>query len=110
MFWKQAIPSPPLRTRLADAQRVVYVIGGMIVSWALAVVLALAPHPLYGYYAHLSARPGGISAMADQQLAAGVMWVPGSITFLIVVLVYVNRWLTPTAPAPTPAPRLAGEH
>ena len=43
----------------------------MIVSWALAVVLALAPHPLYGFYAHLASRPGGISAMADQQIAAG---------------------------------------
>ena len=105
MFWKQVIPSPPLRTRLVAAQRVLYVIGAMIVSWALAVVLALAPHPLYDFYAHQASRPGGISAMADQQLAAGVMWVPGSITFLIVVFVYVHRWLTPPEPA---APRLPG--
>jgi putative membrane protein len=110
MFFKQIIPSPPLHTSLAAAQRVAYAIGGMIVSWALAVALAIAPHPLYGFYAHLGSRPGGISALADQQLAAGVMWVPGSVTFLIVVLVYVNRWLTPTSPAPAPTPRLAGEH
>jgi cytochrome c oxidase assembly factor CtaG len=110
MFFKQAIPSPPLRTLLRAPQRVAYAIGGMIVSWALAVVLALAPAPLYGHYAHLPTRPGGISALADQQLAAGVMWVPGSITFLIVVLVYVNRWLAPGAPASTSAPRLAGGH
>jgi putative membrane protein len=110
LFWKQAIPSPPLHTRLLAAQRVVLLIGGMIVSWALAVVLALAPHPLYSYYAHLSSRPGGISAMADQQLAAGVMWVPGSITFLIVLFVYVHRWLLPPSPG-SPRPRqLAGEH
>jgi cytochrome c oxidase assembly factor CtaG len=108
LFWKQAIPSPPLHTGLVAAQRVVYAIGGMIVSWVLAVVLALAPHPLYGFYAHQASRPGGISAMADQQLAAGIMWVPGSITFLIVVFIYLHRWLAPTAPAP--APRLAGEH
>ena len=108
LFWKQAIPSPPLHTGVVAAQRVVYAIGGMIVSWVLAVVLALAPHPLYGFYAHQASRPGGISAMADQQLAAGIMWVPGSITFLIVVFIYLHRWLAPTAPAP--APRLAGEH
>src|SRR5208282_6510735 len=36
MFWKQVIPSPPLRARLLDVERVVYLIGGMIVSWALA--------------------------------------------------------------------------
>ncbi len=110
LFWKQVIPSPPLRTRLVAAQRVLYVIGGMIVSWALAVVLALAPNPLYGFYAHQASRPGGISAIADQQLAAGIMWVPGSITFLIVVFVYVHRWLMPPTPSTARAPRLAGEH
>jgi putative membrane protein len=114
LFWKQVIPSPPLRTPLVAAQRAAYAIGGMIVSWVLAVVLALAPHPLYGFYAHRASRPGGITALADQQLAAGVMWVPGSITFLIVVFVYIHRWLAPaasiTAPAAAPAPRLAGEH
>jgi cytochrome c oxidase assembly factor CtaG len=112
MFFKQVIPSPPLRTVLGAPERVVYAIGGMIVSWALAVVLALAPDPLYSYYAHLPSRPGGISALADQQLAAGVMWVPGSVTFLIVVFVYVHRWLAPPPPAPvsTPAPRLASGH
>jgi len=110
MFFKQVIPSPPLHARLSAVHRVVFAIGGMIVSWVLAVVLALAPHPLYSYYAHLTSRPGGISAMADQQLAAGIMWVPGSITFLIVVFVYVHRWLLPSAPGNAPATRLASEH
>jgi putative membrane protein len=110
LFWKQVIPSAPLRIRLMAPQRVVFLIGGMIVSWALAVVLALAPHPLYSYYAHLSSRPGGISAMADQQLAAGIMWVPGSVTFLIVLFVYVHRWLLPPSPDSARTQRLASEH
>jgi len=110
MFWKQVVPSPPLRARLDASQRVLYTVGAMIVSWVLAVVLALAPHPLYAFYAHMASRPGGISAMADQQLAAGIMWVPGSITFVIVIFVYVHRWLMPPAPGPVRAPRLASEH
>ncbi len=107
MFWKQVIPSPPLHARLPDVQRVLYVIGAMIVSWGLAVVLALAPDPLYGTYLHEASRPGGISAIADQHLAAGIMWVPGSITFLIVMLTYVHRWLMPPTPGPTRSPGLA---
>jgi cytochrome c oxidase assembly factor CtaG len=108
LFWKQVIPSAPLRARLGAPQRVVYLVGAMIVTWMLAVVLALAPHPLYSFYAHEATRAGGISAMADQQIAAGVMWVPGSITFLIVIFAYVHRWLSP--PAPAPEPRLVGGH
>ncbi len=110
LLFKQVIASPPLRARLDDTQRLLYVVAAMTVSWILAVVLAIAPSPLYGHYAHMSSRPGGISALADQQLAAGVMWVPGSITFLVLIFVYVHRWLAPQQAAAGTAPRLAGEH
>jgi putative membrane protein len=106
MFWKQVIHSPPLRARLSSVQRVAYLVGAMVVSWVLAIVLALAPDPLYSFYAHEASRAGGISALTDQQIAAGVMWVPGSITFVVVIFVHVHRWL---APAPA-APRLASGH
>ncbi len=110
LLFKQVIPSPPLQARLGEAQRLIYVIAAMTVSWVLAVVLALAPEPLYGHYAHLASRPGGISALADQQLAAGVMWVPGSVPFVIIILMYVHRWLAPPESGSNRAPRLAGEH
>jgi putative membrane protein len=109
MLWKHVIDSPPLHAPLSSLQRVIYVVGAMVVSWALAVVLALAPHPLYAHYAHELTRPGGISAIADQQVAAGVMWVPGSVTFVIVIFIYVHRWLTPAAVRANSS-RLAGEH
>ncbi len=110
LMFKQVIPSPPLRVRLNDVQRVLYVIAAMTVSWVLAVILALAPKPLYPHYAHLATRPGGISALADQQLAAGIMWVPGSITFVIIIFVYVHRWLAPPAPGSSAAPSMASGH
>ena len=82
----------------------------MVVSWVLAIVLALAPDPLYAFYAHEASRPGGISALTDQQIAAGIMWVPGSITFVIVIFAYVHRWLAPAPPVPTGTARLASDH
>ncbi len=106
LFFKHLIPSPPLRAPLGDGGRALFAVAGMTVSWILAVALAVAPNPLYPHYAQLASRPGGISALADQQLAAGVMWVPGSITFLILVLVHVHRWLA----APAPETRLASGH
>jgi putative membrane protein len=110
MFWKQVIHSPPLHARLSAVQRVAYLVGAMTVSWVLAVVLALAPDPLYSFYAHEASRPGGISALTDQQIAAGIMWVPGSVTFVIVIFVYVHRWLAPAPPVNAGAPRLASDH
>ncbi len=99
MFWKQVIDSPPLRAPLGELWRIAYLVGAMVVMWVLAVVLAFAPHPLYGAYAQMGSRPGGISAIADQQVAAGIMWVPGSIPLLVVLFVYCNRWLSPGEPA-----------
>jgi len=110
MFWKQVIDSPPLHACLSPPARVAYAIGAMVVSWVLAVILALAPHPLYAHYAHEASRPGGISAIADQQIAAGIMWVPGSIAFVIVIFAYVHRWLVGPAPGSSRPPRLASEH
>jgi putative membrane protein len=109
MFWKHVIDSPPLHAPLSELQRIVYLIGAMVAMWVLAVVLALAPHPLYGAYAQQASRPGGISALADQQIAAGIMWVPGSIPFVILLFVYLNRWLAPTrAPLPSKQPGTVG--
>ncbi|HEY2630907.1 MAG TPA: cytochrome c oxidase assembly protein [Solirubrobacteraceae bacterium] len=109
MFWKQVIDSPPLHAPLSELWRVVYLIGAMVVMWLLAIVIALAPRPLYSAYAHEVSRPGGISALVDQQMAAGIMWVPGSITFVLVLFVYLHRWLTP-AGVKAPAARLVGDH
>jgi cytochrome c oxidase assembly factor CtaG len=115
LFWAQVIESPPLRPRLSEAWRVAYVTLGATACWILAMVLAFAPSPLYAGYESLGSRPGGISALADQQLAAGIMWGPGSIPFGIFVFLALYRWLggrpTPTPwrqDAPADPPRRAG--
>ena len=92
--------------------------GGILVGWVLAIVLALAPSPLYSAYSSLAHRPGGLSALGDQQIAAGVMWVPGSIAFTIAFIVFLYRWLGPepagrrphaSASRAPPIPDLRGE-
>jgi putative membrane protein len=98
LFWAQLLPSWPLHRRLHFGGRLVYTLLASLPSWLLAVVLAFSPTPLYSVYADLSSRPGGISALGDQRLAAGVMWVPGSIPFALAILVDVYRLLgQPTA-------------
>ena len=95
LFWLQVADSPPVRARLGYGARAIYLTGAMLVSWALAVVLALASTPLYPAYADLPHRTAGLTALADQQLAGGLMWVPGSIPFTIAVIWALYRWLDP---------------
>lgn len=94
IFWAAVLGAPPLRERLDDAQRCFYLVLAMVPGWILAIVLAFARSPLYDYD-KLAHRPGGISALADQQLAAGVMWVPGSVAYTAVACWFLYRWLDP---------------
>src|ERR1700730_12281467 len=91
LFWAQVIDQHPFHARLGSLQRAVYVFLGTIQAWALAAVLAFATAPYYAY-ALLPTRPGSISALTDQQCGAGIMWVPGSITFSIVFLSSLYLW------------------
>jgi putative membrane protein len=95
LYWARVIDSAPFRAPLGWLGRVVYTTTGMLVGWVLAVVLAFAPTPLYHAYAALPSRPGGLSALGDQQIAAGVMWVPGSIVYMVALLIFFYRWLGP---------------
>jgi putative membrane protein len=93
LLWAQVLDSPPLRIRLTAPRRVYYIVAATAVAWLLSLVLAFAPSPLYPAYAHLAHRPGGISALADQQIAAGVMLGPGSLAATLYVFVGLFRWL-----------------
>jgi cytochrome c oxidase assembly factor CtaG len=101
LFWARVIDPGPLRPRLVWPTRIAYVVSAMVVGWALAITLVLVPHAIYPHYAHLAHRPGGISALTDQQLAGGVMWVLGSLSYTVAMMMGVYRWLEPdTAPRP----------
>jgi putative membrane protein len=94
LFWSQLVDSPPVRSRLDYPARALHATVATGASWLLAIVIALS-EPLYEGYAQLASRPGGISALADQQLAAGIMWVPGSIPLGVAILLFAYRWLEP---------------
>jgi putative membrane protein len=93
LFWARVVDPGPLRPRLVWPMRIVYVAGAMVVGWVLAIALVVVQHPLYAHYADLAYRPGGLTALSDQQIAGGVMWVLGSAAYTVTLLIGVYRWL-----------------
>lgn len=67
------------RARLRGLPAVLYVALAALPMAALGAVLTLAPVPLYPAQAST-----GVPALADQQLAGIVMWVPGDVAYLFV--------------------------
>ncbi len=93
LFWTQVIPSPPLHPRLGYLGRMMCVGIAIAQNVVLAVLLGFAQVPLYAPYAHLALGPGGLSALQDQQLGAGIMWTFGDVPFGIALSILVHRWL-----------------
>ncbi len=74
---------------------------------AIAAILTFSGRVVYPVYEQVP-RLGGLSALDDQVMAGVVMWVPGSLVFLIPAIVVTFRLLSPATPrransAPRPA-------
>jgi putative membrane protein len=82
LFWDQVIGPLGAPARLQLGGRVTLLLGGMLVSWALAVFIGYASHPLYAY----PGNAGGLGSLVDQEIAAGIMWVPGGVPFLVALV------------------------
>jgi putative membrane protein len=105
LFWARVIDPGPLRPRLQWPLRIAYVAGAMTVGSVLGFWLVLEPHALIPHYAALATRPGGLTALDDQQIAGGIMWVPGSVAYTIAALIGFYRWLAPeNQPGPVERP------
>jgi cytochrome c oxidase assembly factor CtaG len=93
VFWGALLDAPPVRARIDNLHRAIWFAAAMVPGWILAIVLAFASAPVYSAYPSLT----------DQALAAGVMWVPGSLTYFVAAFVAFYRWLEPGAADPRPA-------
>jgi putative membrane protein len=102
LWWGSMLETPPVRARIDHVRRTAWFAAALLPSWALAVVLGFASTPLYSAYMSLPHRAGGLTALADQQLAAGVMWVPGSLAYTIAAVFAFYAWL---GPEPRAVPR-----
>ena len=92
LFWWPAIAMDPARRRMPHAVRVLYVLLQLPVNSFVGMAITFADSPLYPHYATLNA-PYGISALADQQIAGGTMWLAGDIVFIGAILLIVGAWM-----------------
>jgi putative membrane protein len=87
LFWNAALPKAAGVPAIGLVARSVVVLGGLVGSWLLAVYIGYAPSVLYAY-----PGSGSLTALADQQLASGIMWVPASVPFIAAVVWIMARW------------------
>ncbi|HSL98348.1 MAG TPA: cytochrome c oxidase assembly protein [Candidatus Deferrimicrobiaceae bacterium] len=92
MFWWPVVGADPGPRRMGHAARGLYLLLQMPPNSFLAVAILLATAPLYPHYATLGS-PYGIDALADQQLAAGLMWVVSDLVLIGAILLVIAGWM-----------------
>jgi cytochrome c1 len=78
--------------RLGYGVAVLFVFATSVHTSVLGALLTFASYPWYPVYADRSAA-WSVSPLADQQLAGMYMWVPSSLTFLVLGLALVAAWI-----------------
>jgi putative membrane protein len=92
LFWWPVIGVDPARHRLGYPARALYLLAQMPFNSFLGMAILFASAPLYPHYATLGS-PYGISSLADQQLAGGIMWLAGDVVFIVAILFVVAAWM-----------------
>ncbi|MEO8469107.1 MAG: cytochrome c oxidase assembly protein [Chloroflexota bacterium] len=92
LFWWPLVAVDPAPRRMSYPARIAYVFLQLPQGSFLAMAILFAEYPLYAHYATLGA-PYGIDALADQRLAAGIMWFFGDVIFLLATLAVLAAWM-----------------
>lgn len=92
LFWWPVIAADPARRRMPFPVRALYLLVQVPVNSFLGMAFVFAPAPLYAHYAALGSIYG-TTALADQQLAGGIMWLVGDVVFLGGILGIIAAWM-----------------
>ncbi|HUJ07589.1 MAG TPA: cytochrome c oxidase assembly protein [Streptosporangiaceae bacterium] len=94
-LWLELVESPPMLPRASKPQRALSAALPMWAIWASAYVMGFSRTAWFTGLAH---APGhGLSTLADQQIAAGVLWAIPAVCFVPVVYFSMITWLRDSA-------------
>ena len=91
-LWSPVLNRAPELPRMRSTGKMLYLMANGFLPVPIVATLGLASRPIYAHYAE-APRLWGISAVDDQQLAAGVMWTLESFwTIGAVAIVFFDWW------------------
>jgi cytochrome c oxidase assembly factor CtaG len=95
LLWLELADSPPLLPTVSKPQRAAMAAVPMWALWASAYIMAFSRGTWFSALAH---APGhGLSTVADQQIAAGLLFAIPGLCFVPVVYFSLITWLRDTA-------------
>jgi cytochrome c oxidase assembly factor CtaG len=101
-WWRITGAGPKIYSRIGPLGRVVFALAAIPPNMALGVVLAFAGSAFYTYYNNVP-RVWNISTLDDQRIGGIIMWIPGSMMYLIAGLILLSRIVQSEERKPLPS-------
>ncbi|GIW78302.1 MAG: hypothetical protein KatS3mg105_0109 [Gemmatales bacterium] len=92
LFWYPVIQPYPSRPRFDRWLMIPYLLLADVQNTALSALFAFSDRLFYSHYANVP-RLWDIAPLDDQAVAGAIMWVPGSLVFLLPLLWIVRESL-----------------
>jgi cytochrome c oxidase assembly factor CtaG len=108
LFWRPVILPWPARSSWPRWAMIPYLALAELQNSTLAAILTFADRVIYPAYETFPRR-WDISAIEDQSIAGVIMWVPGSVAFLLPMLWLIVAAIATSASGRPAAPRLTVE-
>jgi len=91
-WWHVTGAGPRIHKQFGLIGRTAFVLAAIPPNMALGVVLAFAGGVIYSYYEAVP-RLWGLDPVTDQRIGGVIMWIPGSMMFIIAALVLIAQLL-----------------
>jgi cytochrome c oxidase assembly factor CtaG len=106
LFWWHVIGAAPhIHRRLSRGVRIGYVLSVVPATALTGIAISFSSKPIYAHYTTVP-RLGKMTVMRDQMLGGVIMWIPGSMMYIIAALILIARMVQaedqvepPSAPA-----------
>jgi cytochrome c oxidase assembly factor CtaG len=89
-YWWLIIGSGPRLRSQSRGARLAFLLATVPINMAAGVAIAFSSQPIYSYYTTVP-RLWGISVELDQMIGGVIMWIPGSMMFLLAALILISQ-------------------
>jgi putative membrane protein len=93
LWWHLTGAGPRIHKQFGLLGRIGLVLSVVPPNMLTGIVLAFAEQGYYSYYEAVP-RLWGIDVLTDQQLGGVIMWVPGSMMYILAALILIGRFLS----------------
>ncbi|MEO8736219.1 MAG: cytochrome c oxidase assembly protein [Edaphobacter sp.] len=94
LFWWPIIRPWPTGRRIHTWGLILYLLSADVINTALSAFLAFCTRPMYPYYL-TEPNPFHLSPLSDQVIGAVIMWVFGSLVFLVPAMFITIKLIQP---------------